>query len=205
MSLAWRIFLFALLLNVITLGSVQVFVHYSQQQWFRNARAVADQSVRNGADELRRVYSADSLRDSAAAALQVHRLISNPMIREQYDDVIVISGQPPYDDVYLNPRGAVHRDPDRFPQGAIVAAMQTAREVDGFVPVADGICLALLQDGSAVGFVWFLPRHPDALPASLPFWSSVVALAIGAALFGMVLFVAIRRTVGVPPRGRCRP
>ena len=44
--MAWRILLFALLLNVITLGSVQVFVHFSQEQWLQNRRADSDESVR---------------------------------------------------------------------------------------------------------------------------------------------------------------
>ena len=131
MSLAWRILLFALLLNVITLGSVQVFVHYSQKRWFQHERSASINSVLNGARELNRVYSADSLRDAAADARQVRNLISNATIRDQYEDVIVTSGQPPYDDVYLNPRGAVHRDPDAFPHSNIVAAMAKAREVDG--------------------------------------------------------------------------
>ncbi|MFT7537481.1 MAG: hypothetical protein ACI85K_003440, partial [Hyphomicrobiaceae bacterium] len=34
MSLAWRILLFALLLNVLTVGSVQIVVHEAQLQWF---------------------------------------------------------------------------------------------------------------------------------------------------------------------------
>ena len=40
MSLAWRILLLALLLNVLTVGSVQVVVHLAQQNWFRNERSL---------------------------------------------------------------------------------------------------------------------------------------------------------------------
>lgn len=196
--MAWRILLFALLLNVITVGSVQVFVHYSQERWFQKERATAMSSVLNATNELSRIYSPASLRDAAADARQVRNLVSIATIREQYEDIIVTSGQPPYNDVYLNPRGAVHRDPDTFPHSEIVDAMAKAREVDGFVPVANGTCFALRQGESVVGFVWFLAKHPSPLPTALPLWTSVVALAIGAALFGLALFVGIRRTVGRP-------
>ena len=47
MSLAWRILLFALLLNVVTLGSVQVFVHLSQKRWFEDERETSINSVLN--------------------------------------------------------------------------------------------------------------------------------------------------------------
>jgi len=192
--LAWRILLFALLLNVITLGSVQIFVHYNQERWFQRERANSENAVLNAARELTRVYSPASLSDAAADARQVRNLISNATIREQYADVIVTSGQL----VYLNPRGAVHRDPDTFPHSDIVKAMAISREVDGTVPVGGGTCFALRQDEAVVGFVWFLPRHLAELPATLPFWSSVLALSVGSVLFGLVLFVAIRRTVGAP-------
>ena len=198
MSLAWRILLFALLLNVITLGSVQVFVHFSQERWFQNERKNSESSVLNAAVELNRVYSPASLRDAAADARLVRNLISNPTIREQYEDVIVTGGRPPYDNVFFNPRGAVHRDPDAFPQLEIERAMNIAREVDGTVPVGGGKCFALRQADAVVGYVWYLPRHPAALPTALPFWSAVLALAIGATVFGLVLFVVIRRTIGAP-------
>jgi signal transduction histidine kinase len=198
LSLAWRILLFALLLNVVVLSSVQVFVHLAQERWFQGEREKSINSVLTAQDELSRVYSAEALRDAAVDALQVRRLIASQTIREQFDDVIVTSGLPPFEGVRLNPRGAVHRDPDAFPRAAIERAMDVAREVPGTVPVAGGTCFALRQGAAVVGYVWFLPRHPAALPAALPFWSSVVALLVGAGLFGAALFFAIRRTIGAP-------
>ncbi|MCA8953298.1 MAG: HAMP domain-containing histidine kinase [Planctomycetes bacterium] len=198
MSLAWRILLFALLLNVITLGSVQVFVHYSQERWFLEERENSNAAVLNAYQELNRVYSAESLSDTSADAQQVRKLLGVRKIRALYDDVIVTSGRPPFDIVRLNVRGALHRDPDTFPHAEIERAFQAANEVDGQVSTAGGTCFAVRQGGDAVGFVWARPKHAVALPAALPLWSAVVALAIGAALFGIVLFVAIRRNLGQP-------
>ncbi|MCR9247147.1 MAG: HAMP domain-containing histidine kinase [bacterium] len=193
--MAWRILLFALLLNVVTLGSVQLFVHYSQENWFQRERDRVITSVIESAQELTRVYSAESLVDAGADADQVRALISNPTIQQSYEDVIVTSGQ--YGNVYLNPRGAVHRDPDTFPQAMIVEAMARAGRVGGTVAAAGGKCFAVREGGTAVGYVWFKPRS-SALPSALPFWTTVVALCIGVVLFGIVLLAGIRRTVGRP-------
>ena len=72
MTLAWRILLLALLLNVLTVGSVQIVVHNAQQRWFETERRVFKQSVSESFDELARVYSPEAVRDAtsnAAAAL----------------------------------------------------------------------------------------------------------------------------------------
>ena len=112
MSLAWRILLLALVLNVVTVGSVQFFLHHSQQQWFENQRELLRASVQESFAELERVYSPAALSDAATSAAVVRRLLRSRSTRELYDDVIVTSGRPPFAGVYLNPLGALHRDPD---------------------------------------------------------------------------------------------
>ena len=66
MSLAWRILLFALLLNVLTVGSVQVVVHEAQQRWFERQRELLQDTVQDSFEELERVYTASALDDAAA-------------------------------------------------------------------------------------------------------------------------------------------
>ena len=199
MSLAWRILLLALLLNALTVGGVQVFVHLAQQNWFDNQRSIVRASADSSFDELERVYSPAAMRDAAADAAVVRRLLSTPSTRELYDDVIVTSGRPPYEGVYLNPHGAVHRDPDTFPQQVIAAGMVEARSLDGgLLAVADGYCRALRQSGEVVGYLWFQPKARAQLPAALPLWTSVFGVAASTLLFGVVLFMVIVRTVQRP-------
>ncbi|MBM4059782.1 MAG: HAMP domain-containing protein [Planctomycetes bacterium] len=197
MPLAWRILLLALLLNVVTMGVVQFVVHHSQQRWFREQRDVLSRSVADSIAELERIYAPERLAD----ARQVRDLILSPTVHELYDDVVVTSGRPGFEaPIYLNPRGAVHRDPDTFPRAQILEGLVRAREVEGRLPVAGGYCLAIRRDGEIAGYLWFLPKHPPALPAALPFWTSVAGVAAATVLFGLLLFVAIRRTIGVPLR-----
>lgn len=198
MSLAWRILLIALLLNALTVGGVTVVVHLSQQQWFKNQRNLLRESVQESFAEIERVYSPKALVDAAADARQVRRLLLSESIAELYDDVIVTSGLPPYDVVYLNPLGAVHRDPDEFPHSAVQAGLVQAREVDGLLPVADGYGYALRQSGSVVGYLWFRPKTSPQLPRALPLWTSVVGVSVATVLFGIVLLWVTRRTIGRP-------
>jgi signal transduction histidine kinase len=198
-SLVWRILLLALLLNALTVGGVQVAVHLAQQHWFDNQRSIVQQSVGNSFAELERVYSPSALRDAAVDAAVVRRLVTVQAPRDLYDDVVVTSGRPPYDGVYLNPHGAVHRDPDEFPQGVVAAGMVQARELDGgLLPVADGYCRALRKDGEVVGYLWFRPRVRAQLPTALPLWTSVFGVAASSLLFGVVLFLVVVRTVRRP-------
>lgn len=197
LSLAWRILWLALLLNVLAVGSVQLVVYRSQQEWFLRESTELSAKVRNAFAELQRVYSPERL--SGSDARQVRQLVLTRSIRELYDDVVVTSGRPPFEaQIYLNPRGAVHRDPDSFPRDAILAGMELAREVDGQLPIAGGFCHAMRQGDSVAGYIWFLPKHPPALPSNLPFWTSLVGVGIATLLFGLVLFWAIRRTIGRP-------
>ncbi|MBL8749606.1 MAG: HAMP domain-containing histidine kinase [Planctomycetes bacterium] len=198
MSLAWRILLIALLLNALTVGGVTVVVHLSQQEWFRNQRNELQASVQESFAEIERVYTPKVLLDAAADARQVRRLLLNESVRELYEDVIVANGRPPYDGVYLNPLGAVHRDPDHFPSAVIQAGLVQAREVDGLLRVADGYCRALRQAGTVVGYLWFQPKTQPALPRALPLWSSVVGVAVATLLFGVVLLWVTRRAIGRP-------
>lgn len=198
MSLAWRILLFALVLNVVTVGGVQVVVHQAQQQWFQNQRQLLRETVQESFAELERVYSPAAVHDAASNAAVVRRLLRSQSIRELYDDVIVTSGRPPYEGVYLNPLGAVHRDPDRFHYEVVEAGIVRAREVDGLLPVADGYCYALRQSGDVVGYLWFVPKFQPRLPAALPLWSSILGVAASTLLFGLVLFWVTRRTVRRP-------
>jgi signal transduction histidine kinase len=205
-SLAWRILLLSLLLNVATVGSVQIAVHAAQRQWLASRDAALREAVQGSFAELERVYSAEAMRGAVADGAVVRRLLSAPSLRELYEDVIVTSGRPPYAGVYLNPLGAVHRDPDQFPEALITAGMVEARGVDGILPVAGGYCYALRSergvepgDGAAVaGYLWFRPRHAPALPTALPLWTSVVGVAASTLLFGVVLFGVTRRTIRRP-------
>ncbi len=198
MSLAWRILLLALLINAVTVGTVQVVVHLAQGSWLSDARQELVAGVQAPFTELERIYSPKALHDAAADKRQVRRLLQQRSTRELYDDVIVTSGRPPYDGVYLNPHGAVHRDPDLFPQAVIVAGIVEARGVDGILPVADGYCRALRQGDAVVGYLWFKPRFTPSLPTSLPLWTSIFGVTAGTVLFGVVLFWAVRRTIGRP-------
>ena len=198
MSLAWRILLLALLLNVVTVGSVQVAVFLAQQSWLQNQERALREHVQGSFAELERVYSASAVRDVAADGAIVRRLLTTSTPRELYQDVIVASGLPPYERVYLNPLGAVHRDPDEFPQAVITAGMVQARESETLLPVAGGYCRALRQEGVAVGYLWFVPKHAPSLPASLPVWTSAVGIAASTLLFGFVLFWVTRRTIRRP-------
>jgi signal transduction histidine kinase len=197
-SLAWRILLLALLLNVITVGSVQVVVHLAQRSWLQNQRAALLDSVDSSFRELERVYSPAALRSAGADAAVVRQLLTSRSIHELYDDVIVTSGLPPFDVVYLNPLGALHRDPDVFPQEVIAAGIVKAKQSDALLPVADGYCHALRQNGEAVGYLWFQPRLRQSPPASLPLWTSVAGVAASTLSFGLVLFWVTRRTIRRP-------
>lgn len=198
MSLAWRILLFALLLNVLTVGSVQIVVHEAQQRWFEQQREVLQETVQDSFDELERVYSASALDDAAANAGVVRSLLRSPSMRDLYEDVIVTSGRPPYTDVYLNSLGAVHRDPDSFRLQEIVQGLSRAREVDGLLRVANGYCRALRRAGRVVGYLWFVPKFQPRLPASLPLWSALLGVGASTLLFGGVLFWLTRRAVSRP-------
>lgn len=198
MSLAWRILLLALLLNVITVGSVQVVVHLAQRSWLLNQRTALFESVDSSFRELERVYSPTALRSAGTDAAVVRQLLTSRSVHELYDDVIVTSGLPPYDVVYLNPLGALHRDPDVFPQGVIAAGIVQARQSDVLLPVADGYCHSLRQNGEVVGYLWFQPRVRQSPPASLPLWTSVAGVAASTLSFGLVLFWVTRRTIRRP-------
>ena len=97
MSLGWRILLFALLLNVLTVGSVQIVVHEAQQQWFEKERALLSHSVDQSFKELERVYTPEALYDASSTGAVVRRLLRNQSLQEIYSDVIVTSGRPPFD------------------------------------------------------------------------------------------------------------
>ncbi|MCC7395612.1 MAG: HAMP domain-containing histidine kinase [Planctomycetes bacterium] len=198
MSLAWRIVLLALLLNVLTVGSVQVVVHLAQANWYRDELTQLDEAVREPFAQIERLYSAKTIGNAPADAAVVRRLLSDRSVREQYDDVIVTNGRPPYEGVYLNPLGAVGRDPDRFQNELIVSAIVQAREVDGLLQVAGGYCRALRLDGDIVGYIWFVPKFRPTLPTSLPLWTSALGVLASTVLFGSVLFWVMRHTVRRP-------
>jgi signal transduction histidine kinase len=202
MSLAWRILLLALAINAVTVGTVQVVVHLAQQSWFATASKELEVGVQESFAELERVYTPKAVSEAAAPAAdatQVRNLLMHPSIRELYEDVIITSGRPPYDTVYLNPLGAVHRDPDLFQHDLIVAGMGQARELDHkWLPVAGGFSYALRKGGAVVGNLWGLPKHRPVLPKSLPLWTSVLGVAAATLLFGIVSFWALRHTIRRP-------
>ena len=57
MSLTWRILLVSLLLNLLTVGVVQVVVYLSQEAWFRRERNALLEPVLDSLSLLERVYS----------------------------------------------------------------------------------------------------------------------------------------------------
>ena len=199
MSLAWRILLFALLLNVLTVGSVQLVVHEAQQKWFDDERKLFETSINQNFAELERVYAPETLGDASSTGAVVRRLLRNQSLREVYKDVIVTSGRPPFDNsVYLNTLGAVHRDPDTFNLAEIVEGIGRARNMPGLFRVGPGFCRALRQDERVVGYLWFVPKVLPRLPASLPIWTAILGILASTILFGAVLFWLPRRTIGRP-------
>ena len=198
MSLAWRILLFALLLNVLTVGSVQIIVHQAQARWFEEQREVLQDTVQESFTELERVYNASAVDDAAANASVVRSLLRNQSLRELYDDVIVTSGRPPYTDVFLNSLGAVHRDPVSFRLAEVVEGISKARQVDGLLRVSNGYCRALRRGGRVAGYLWFVPKFQPRLPTSLPLWSALLGVAASTLVFGGVLFWLTRRAVARP-------
>ncbi|MBM3972610.1 MAG: HAMP domain-containing histidine kinase [Planctomycetes bacterium] len=198
MSLAWRILLLALSLNVLTVGSVQVAVWYAQRSWLRDRDVALQAQVQGSFSELSRVYSPGALRSASGDATVVRRLLTAATTRDLYEDVIVTTGRPPYEGVYLNPLGAVHRDPDQFPSAVITAGIVQARQTDGMLPIAGGYGYALRQDDDVVGYLWFQPRLTQALPAALPLWTSVVGVLASTLLFGAFLYWMTARTIRRP-------
>lgn len=199
MSLGWRILLFALLLNVLTVGSVQIVVHEAQQQWFEKERALLSHSVDQSFKELERVYTPEALYDASSTGAVVRRLLRNQSLQEIYSDVIVTSGRPPFDNsVYLNTLGAVHRDPDTFDLREIVEGIGRAARTDGPFKVGAGFCRALRQNQHVVGYLWFVPKIFPELPASLPVLTAMLGILASTILFGAVLFWLTRRTIGRP-------
>jgi two-component system NtrC family sensor kinase len=182
---------------VVTVGSVQVVVFFTQQDWQRQQqRTYADMQQAYQALSLgflEQVYTAERL----AGGPQTRRLVKLPLVGELFDDVIVTSGRPPFSGrVYLNPRGAVHRDPDRFPRAAIYEAMAMAPQAVR-VPVAGGYCYAIRQGADIAGFLWFrLKTAPP--PATLPRWFGPAAVLIGTLVFAVFVFWLVRRWVGRP-------
>lgn len=197
MSLAWRILLLALLLNVITVGSVQFVVYLAQTASIQNQ----NQELKDRAQvtALERVYTPIAMRGAAEDATVVRRLLTTASARDLYDDVIITNTRPPYNAVYLNPLGALHRDPDAFPAALITAGIVEAHTTVGLMPVADGYCYALRQGGEVVGCLWFRPRSPPmTLPVALPLWTAALGVAASTLLFGLVLFWVTRATIRRP-------
>jgi len=197
-SLAWRILLFALLLNVLTVGSVQIVVHEAQQQWFIGQRQLLLNTVREAFAELERVYPPEVVADASGDARIVRQLLRNPTMRELFDDVIVTHGRPPYEGVYLNTLGAVGRDPSSFEFEEVVRGFARAREVDVLVSVAGGYCRAVRHEDRVVGYLWFKPKFREQLPATMPLWTALLGVLASTLLFGLVLFWLTRRTIGRP-------
>jgi signal transduction histidine kinase len=199
-SLAWRILLLALSLNVLTVGSVQLAVYFAQRSWLSDRDASVRDLVQGSFAELGRVYSPGALSSAATDAAVVRRLLTATTTRELYEDVVVTTGRPPYEGVYLNPLGALHRDPDQFPSAVITAGIVQARQADGMLPIAGGYGYALRQADDVVGYLWFRPRLPSALPSALPLWTSVAGILAATVLFGVFLYAITRRTVERPLR-----
>lgn len=192
MSLASRILAVVLLLNLLVVGGVQTALFAFQQGWIR--RQQGENLAAALVPYLLEVYTAARLGDET----QARTLVKSPIIRDYFADVVVTSGQPPLTGlVYLNPRGAVHRDPDAFALDAVLTGMEEARVRDGLVAVAGGYCTAVRADDRVAGYLWFVPRL-DVEQPQLPWWfqaSTVLAIAL---LFGLVLYPVVVRAIGRP-------
>lgn len=192
MSLAVRILAVVLLLNLLVVGAVQTAAFASQQGWIREQHGQGLAAAL--APYLLDVYSAERLADET----QARELVQSPIIREYFDDVVVTSGRPPLTGlVYLNPRGAAHRDFDAFPMREVLDGMEQARVRDGLVECAGGFCTAVRSKDRISGYLWFVPRL-DIDPPSLPWWFLPGTALCSSLLFGMVLYPVVVRTVGRP-------
>jgi len=190
-SLAWRILLVVLLLNLAVVGAVQLAAHYAQQAWVaRQQEAFLDAQL---VTFLRRVYTAERF---VGDERQARNLVEAGLIRELFQDVVVTSGRPPFEGfVYLNPRGAVHRDPDRFPRAEILAGMETARATEGLVPAAGGYCKAIRKDAEVVGALWFQPFGPPP-ETTAPVGAALLTILASTSLFGLLAhWLVVRRVV----------
>lgn len=195
MSLAFRILLIVLLLNLAVVGGVQVALYWAQRERLRQDQESYLQEFRRFVSILSDVYSPERLTGTDE---QVRDLLKARGIRDVFSDLWVTSGRPASDAfVHLNPRGAVHRDPDRFPRRTILAGLERARNERGLIEVADGYCMAIRRANEVVGSLWFLPVSRPAAPA-LPFWPTAAAVVLGTALFGLLLYGVVRRTVKAP-------
>jgi signal transduction histidine kinase len=192
MSLAVRLLAVVLLLNLLVVGGVQTALFALQQEWIR--RQQGENLAAALVPYLLDVYSAERLGDDT----QARALVQSPLIREYFEDVVVTSGRPPLSGlVYLNPRGAVHRDPDRFALADVLDGMQRARAHYGLVQVAGGYCAAVRTEERVAGYLWFVPRLDIESP-SVPWWF-LLATALGSSLlFGLVLYPIVVRTIGRP-------
>lgn len=195
MTLTWRILLLALLTNLLTVGTVQIVLHFSQREYLARERDGLLKPVLDSLSLLERVYSPNRL----SSAHEIRPLLRSAAIREVYDDVIVTSGRPGYGSlIYLNPRGAVHRDPDAFKHQEIQAGMERAALAGGILPVAGGYCYCLRQGTEIAGYIWFVPRQPEGAPTAPVLWSALLAVVVSTLGFGLVLAWAVKRTVSLP-------
>ena len=192
MPLALRILALILALNLVVVGGVQAALYAFQRSWIR------EQQGQNLAAALvpylLSVYTAERLGDDT----QVRTLVQSPIIRDYFADVAVTSGRPPLSGlVYLNPRGAVDRDPDRFAMSAVLDGMQQARLQDGLVAAAGGYATAIRTKDGIAGYLWFVPRL-DVAPPSLPWRFLIVAVVVGSSLFGLALHLVFARSIRLP-------
>ncbi|MGE3173204.1 MAG: sensor histidine kinase [Planctomycetota bacterium] len=192
MSLAWRILLVVLLLNLVVVGGVQTAVFALQQQWIE--RQQGENLAAALVTYLLDVYTAERLDDDT----QARALVQSPVIREYFDDVVVTSGGPTLAGaVWFNPRGAVQRDPDRFSMDDVLAGMNRARKEGGLVQAAGGYSTVVRDSERDVGYLWFKPKL-DVAPPSLPLWFVPTTVLGGALLFGVVLYWLVVRSIGRP-------
>ncbi|MEC7585195.1 MAG: HAMP domain-containing sensor histidine kinase [Planctomycetota bacterium] len=193
MSLAWRILLVVLLLNLVVVGSLQTVLLAVHREWIRQEQSEnLDASL---VTNLLRVYTAERLADTT----EIRALLSSPVIRDYFDDVVVTSGRPPFSGiVFLNPRGAVGRDPDRFSIQEIYAGMDRARNAEGLVRVGEGYCFAVWLDDQVAGYFWFVPKPGLLRESTWPLWISVAFVLFGTVLFGALLYWIVVRALSRP-------
>ncbi len=191
MSLAWRILLVVLLLNLVVVGGLQTALFAVQAEWMRQRQSeILDATV---VPFLLRVYSGERLADTT----QVRELVGSPEVRDFFDDIVVTRGRPYYSSVvFLNPRGSVHRDPDQFSMEEVRGGMQRAEGSRGLVRVADGYCRAVWRGDELAGYLYFVPKQLPA--AAFPWWISGATVLFGTVLFGALLYWIVVRTVGRP-------
>lgn len=194
MSLTWRFLLVLLLLNLGVLGVVQWTSYSWQERWLEDHRQVYQDFFER---RLPDVYS--PARMSGPAEQRVRSLLELQNLQELFKDVLVTDGRSRLpEDVNLNLYGAIHRDPHTFPREEVMRGLARARDESVLVPAGDGFCVPIQVGNEVSGAIWVSPLLPP--PPQLPLGVFAIPLVVASALFGLLAYWSIRRSVVQPLR-----